>query len=84
MGRFNRQTGEFTAKPSTQKKIERMFGSIRFENALRIGTPVKVFTGAGWEKAFVTSWAKDRVAVRAARGGRTITCYDSRNLEVLS
>ena len=84
MGRFNKQTGEFTAKPSIQKKIQRMYGPIEFPNALRKGTPVKVFTGAGWEKAFITNWAKDRVTLRVARGGRTVTCYDARNMEVLS
>lgn len=83
MGRFNRQTGEFTAKPSIQKKIQRMYGPIEFEQALRKGTPVKLFTGAGWEKCAITSWSKDRVTAKAVRGGRSITCYDARNMEVL-
>ena len=83
MGRFNRQTGEFTAKPSIMKKIERMYGSIQFENALRKGTQVKVFLGAGWEKGALVEWTKSRVVVRLARGNRNVTVYDSRNLEVL-
>lgn len=83
MGRFNRTTGEFTAKPSVQKKVERMYGPTTFETALRYGTPVKVFMGAGWEKGSVEKWTKHRVTVRLARGNRTTVCHDARNLEVL-
>ena len=84
MGRFNKQTGEFTPKPSTSKKISRMYGPITFERALRKGTPVKVFSGAGWEKGEVTYWSKTMVTVRASRGNRSFNCFDARNLEVLS
>ena len=84
MGRFNKQTGEFKAKPSVMKKIERMYGPIEFENALRKGTQVKVFIGAGWEKGSVVEWTKNRVVVRTNRGSRNVTCYDARNLEVIS
>lgn len=75
--------GTFKPKPSVQKKINRMYGPIKFQDALRKGSNVKVFVGAGWEKGTVLEWSKDRVAIKAARGGRTITCYDARNLEVL-
>ena len=83
MGRFNKQTGEFTAKPSTVKKIQRMYGSIAFETALRKGTNVKVFMGAGWEKGTVVQWDKSRVTVRLNRGSKTVVCHDARNLEIL-
>ena len=83
MGRFNKATGEFTAKPSVHKKIARLYGSIEFETALRKGTPVKVFMGAGWEKGVVTDWQKNRVGVRLARGNKSVVCHDSRNLEIL-
>lgn len=83
MGRFLKD-GEFKPKPSTVKKSERMQGPITFETALRKGTPVKVFVGAGWEKCSVVEWSKNRVMCKAARGGRSIVCYDARNLEVLS
>ena len=83
MGKFNRQTGEFTAKPSVQKKIERMYGPTTFDMALRKGTPVKVFMGAGWEKGSVMEWTKNRVTVRLARGSKTVVCHDARNLEIL-
>ncbi len=83
MGRFNRETGEFKAKPSVMKKIERMYGPIQFQQALRKGTSVKVFLGAGWEKGSVVEWTKNRVVVRTNRGSRNVTCYDARNLEVL-
>lgn len=83
MGRINRQTGEFTAKPSVMKKIQRLYGPIRFENALRRGTSVKVFLGASWEKGTVVEWAKTRVVVRLGRGNRNVVCYDARNLEIL-
>ena len=84
MGRFNKQTGEFKAKPSVMKKIERMYQPIEFQNALRKGTQVKVFMGAGWEKGSVVEWTKNRVVVRTNRGSRNVTCHDARNLEVLS
>lgn len=83
MGRMLKD-GTFKVKPSALKKSERMSGPIEFQSALRKGTPVKVFVGAGWEKGSVVEWSKQRVAIRAARGGRTIMCYDARNLEVLS
>ena len=83
MGRFNRETGEFTPKPSVLKKTERMYGPRTFETALRKGTSVKVFMGAGWEKGAVTEWTKTRVTVRLARGNRTTVCHDARNLEIL-
>lgn len=82
MGRFLRD-GEFKAKPSVMKKIERMYGSIRFEEALRKGMPVKVFIGAGWEKGTIYEWSPTRVTVRLNRGNRNVTCYDARNLEIL-
>ena len=84
MGRFNKATGEFTAKPSIMKKIERMYGPIQFQQALRKGTNVKVFLGAGWEKGTIVEWSKSRVTVRLNRGNRNVTCHDARNLEVLS
>jgi len=83
MGRFNSKTGEFTAKPSTMKKIERLYGPIEFQTALRKGTNVKVFMGAGWEKGTIIEWSKKRCMVRLNRGNRNVVCYDSRNLEVL-
>ena len=83
MGRFLKD-GEFKAKPSVIKKIERMYGPIEFQDALRKGTQVKVFVGAGWEKGTVVDWSKNRVVVRLARGSRNVTCYDARNLEVIS
>ena len=75
--------GTFKPKPSATKKSERMLGPIEFQTALRKGTSVKVFVGAGWEKGSIVEWSKNRVVVRAARGGRQIRCYDARNLEVL-
>ena len=83
MGRFNKETGAFTAKPSVMKKIERMYGPIQFQNALRKGTNVKVFMGAGWEKGTVVQWDKSRVTVRLNRGNKTVVCHDARNLEIL-
>ena len=49
--------GTYKAKPSALKASQRMSGSIKFETALRRGTPVKVFMGAGWEKGSVESWS---------------------------
>lgn len=84
MGRTNKLTGEFTPKPSVLKKSQRMEGSIKFTRALRIGTPVKVFMGAGWEKGTVVNWSTDRVSVKLNRGNKTTVCHDARNLEVSS
>ena len=65
------------------KKSERMSQSITFDNALRKGTSVKVFMGAGWEKGVLLDWQKHRCTIRLARGNKTVVCHDSRNLEVL-
>lgn len=75
--------GTFKPKPSVLKKSERMQGPIGFQDALRKGTPVKVFMGAGWEKGTVTDWTKSRVSVRLNRGNKTVICHDARNLEIL-
>ena len=82
MGRFLKD-GEFKPKPSTLKKTQRMYGPIAFETALRKGTNVKVFMGAGWEKGVVVQWDKSRVTVRLNRGNKTVVCHDARNLEIL-
>ena len=75
--------GTFKPKPSAVKKSERMYGPVEFQNALRKGTTVKVFMGAGWEKGTVVEWTKSRVTVRLARGSKTTVCHDARNLEIL-
>ena len=82
MGRFLKD-GEFKPKPSTLKKTQRMYGPISFETALRKGTNVKVFMGAGWEKGVVVQWDKSRVTIRLNRGSKTVVCHDARNLEIL-
>ena len=63
--------------------MERMYGPIAFKTALRKGTNVKVFMGAGWEKGTVVEWTKSRVTVRLNRGSKTVVCHDARNLEIL-
>lgn len=75
--------GTFKPKPSSVKKSERMLGPIDFQTALRKGTNVKVFMGAGWEKGTVMDWTKSRVTVRLNRGSKTVVCHDARNLEIL-
>ena len=75
--------GTFKPKPSATKKSQRMLGPIQFETALRKGTSVKVFMGAGWEKGSVVQWEKSRVTVRLNRGNKTVVCHDARNLEIL-
>ena len=63
--------------------MTRMEGSIQFRDALRKGTNVKVFMGAGWEKATVVQWEKSRCTVRLNRGNKTVVCHDARNLQTL-
>ena len=75
--------GTYKPAPSAAKRSERMQGSIVFTEALRKGTNVKVFMGAGWEKGVVTDWQKNRVTVRLNCGNKTVTCYDARNLQTL-
>jgi len=75
--------GTYKPAPSALKRSERMSGPIEFQDALRKGTNVKVFCGAGWEKGVVTDWQKSRVTVRLNRGNKTVTCYDARNLQTL-
>jgi len=62
---------------------ERMAKSIAFQTALRKGTNVKIFMGAGWEKGVLIDWQKNRCTVRLNRGNKSVVCYDARNLEVL-
>lgn len=82
MGRLLK-SGEYKPAPSAAKRSERMSGPTQFEDALRRGTSVKVYMGAGWEKGTVVQWEKSRCTVRLNRGNKTVVCHDSRNLEVL-
>ena len=75
--------GTYKPAPSAAKRSERMSGSIVFTEALRKGTNVKVFMGAGWEKATVVQWEKSRCTVRLNRGNKTVVCHDARNLQTL-
>ena len=75
--------GTYKPAPSAAKRSERMAGPIIFTEALRKGTTVKVFTGAGWEKGGVIEWSKNRVTVRLHRGNKTVVCHDARNLQTL-
>lgn len=63
--------------------MTRMQGPIAFTQALRKGTNVKVFVGAGWEKGTVVQWEKSRCTVRLNRGNKTVVCHDARNLQTL-
>ena len=75
--------GTYKPAPSAAKRSERMSGSIVFTDALRKGTNVKVFMGAGWEKGVVVQWEKSRCTVRLNRGNKTVVCHDARNLQTL-
>ena len=75
--------GTYKPAPSAAKRSERMAGSIQFQDALRKGTNVKVFMGAGWEKGVVVQWEKSRCTVRLNRGNKTVVCHDARNLQTL-
>jgi len=75
--------GTYKPAPSAAKRSERMSGPIRFQDALRKGTNVKVFMGAGWEKGTVVQWEKSRCTVRLNRGNKTVVCHDARNLQTL-
>ena len=75
--------GTYKPAPSAAKRSERMSGPIQFQDALRKGTSVKVFMGAGWEKGTVVQWEKSRVTVRLNRGSKTVVCHDARNLQTL-
>ena len=73
--------GTYKSAPSAAKRSARMSGSIVFTEALRKGTNVKVFMGAGWEKGVVVQWEKNRCTVRLNRGSKTVVCHDARNLQ---
>ena len=75
--------GTYKPAPSAAKRSARMQGPIDFQTALRRGSNVKVYMGAGWEKATVVEWTKSRVTVRLNRGSKTVVCHDARNLEIL-
>lgn len=80
MGRFNKQTGEFTPKPSTLKASERMQQSPTPLPIFRRNTNVEVFLGAGWGKGTVEHSDKVRCVVFLKIGQRRVICYDSRNI----
>ena len=82
MGRILKD-GTYKSAPSAAKRSERMSGPIKFQEALRKGTNVKVFMGAGWEKGTVVQWEKSRCTVRLNRGNKTVVCHDARNLQTL-
>lgn len=82
MGRFNKQTGEFTPKPSTVKAGERMQQPSTPLPVLRKGTQVSVFLGAGWGKGTVEWSDKVRCVVFLKIGSRRVTCYDARNIKL--
>jgi len=82
MGRMLKD-GTYKPAPSAAKRSERMSCPIQFQDALRKGTNVKVFMGAGWEKGTVVQWEKSRVTVRLNRGNKTVVCHDARNLQTL-
>ena len=48
--------GTYKPAPSAAKRSARMSGPIDFQTALRKGSNVKVFMGAGWEKGTVVQW----------------------------
>lgn len=75
--------GTYKPAPSAAKRSARMQGPIQFQDALRKGTNVKVFMGAGWEKGVVVQWEKSRVTIRLNRGSKTVVCHDARNLQTL-
>ncbi len=81
MGRFNRQTGEFTPKPSTVKAGERMQQPPTPLPIYRKGTPVKAYLGAGWGKGAVEYSDKHRCIVYFKIGSRRVTVYDARNIQ---
>jgi len=80
MGRFNKLTGEFTAKPSTMKALERMYKPATPMPIFRKGTVVKVFIGAGWGKGRVEYSDKVRCIVFLKIGSRRVIVYDARNI----
>jgi hypothetical protein len=80
MGRFNRQTGEFTAKPSTLKAMERMYQPSAPMPIFRKGTPVKAYLGSGWGKGKVEHSDKVRCVVFLKIGSRRVIVYDARNI----
>jgi hypothetical protein len=80
MGRFSRQTGEFTAKPSTLKAVERMYQAPTPLPVFRKGAPVEVFLGSGWAKGAIEYSDKIRCVVFLKIGQRRVICYDARNV----
>lgn len=81
MGRFHKETGEFTPKPSTVKAGERMQQPPTPLPVFRKGASVKVFLGAGWGKGTVEYSDKIRCVVFVKIGSRRVICYDARNIQ---
>lgn len=70
--------GSFTAKPSTNKAIQRLYENATPLPVYSRNTAVEVYVGAGWSKGVVEFSDSDRCVVFLKIGSRRITCYDSR------
>lgn len=51
--------------------------------ALRKGSDVQVYVGAGWAKGLVTFSCRDRCTVWLSQARRQTTCSDARNIKQL-
>ena len=67
-----------------QTEQERLAGPISPMPALRRGTPVRVYMGAGWEKGFVDHCDRQGCTVRLARRQKSTRVHDARNIQTTS
>lgn len=82
MGRFNKETGAFTPKPSVMKRIEFMQQEPQPLRSVARGTEVHVRMGAGWSKAYVVSWSKTCVTAQLARDKKHVHVFDNRSIRL--
>ena len=82
MGRFLR-SGEFKAKPTVQKEVDRLSGPPQPMPSMVIGTRVSVFCGAGWKKGTVTFRTSKNIGVKLDRENRSTICSDARNIKTI-
>ena len=82
MGKFNRETGVFTAKPSTMKRMEFMQQEPQPLRSCHKGTEVFVRMGAGWSKAYVVNWSKSCITCQLARDKKHVHVFDNRSIRL--
>lgn len=64
-----------------REEQERLAGRPHPLPVFRKGATVSVYLGSGWAAGYVTDSSRDRCTVHLAKGQRSVTCNDARNIK---